>query len=92
MGEPHIEKAPLCGYPLGLKPVAFIDDNQALHDDMIRVGAGVEGKRVRVFGGEEDLDSVIEATEPTAVFLAMPSASSERVSQLVAELERAVSP
>jgi len=74
-------------HSLGLETVAFIDDNKELHGEMIRVGAGVDGKRVRVFGGEADLDRVIESTQPSAVFLAMPSASSERVSQLVAELE-----
>jgi exopolysaccharide biosynthesis polyprenyl glycosylphosphotransferase len=74
-------------HSLGLKPVAFIDDDPDMYGKMVRVGAGIDGERVRVMGSEAELDRIIGATETTAVFLAMPSASSERVSQLVAKLE-----
>ncbi len=74
-------------HSLGLKPVGFIDDSSKCYGRMIRVGAGVGGERLRVLGAESDLDSVLEATEATTVFIAMPSASSERVSELVARLE-----
>lgn len=74
-------------HALGLKPVGFLDDDERRLGQLVRVGAGVEGARIRVLGTEDDLESVFEGTQATAVFIAMPSATSERIAQIVSRLE-----
>ena len=74
-------------HQLGLVPAALLDDDAALHGESIRIGAGTEGARLPVAGGEDDLDRVLAETGADAVFLALPSARPERLQQLVARLE-----
>lgn len=74
-------------HALGMRAVGFLDDRRELLGESVRVGAGVKGERLTVFGGEADVVSVFRATGASAVVLAMPSASSERIGELVARLE-----
>jgi exopolysaccharide biosynthesis polyprenyl glycosylphosphotransferase len=73
---------------LGMRAVGFLDDDPAKRGEMIRASAGVRGEKLEVFGGEEHLSEVLRQTGATAVFLAMPSASSSRNAHLAAVLER----
>ena len=73
---------------LGMRAVGFLDDDPAKHGEMIRAGSGVNGEKLEVFGGEEHLVDVLRQTGASAVFLAMPSASSSRNAHLAAVLER----
>ncbi len=72
---------------LGLVPVAFLDDKPELRGVEVKVGAGTDGERLPVLGGESDLDGAVRSLHPEAVFLAMPSAPSSRIAHLVAQLE-----
>jgi len=74
-------------HPLGLKPVGFLDDDPELRGRMVRIGPGVDGERVPVLGGEDKLERVLRDTGASVVFVAMPSASSGRIAELVARLE-----
>ena len=73
---------------LGMEPVGFLDDAPALRGIEVKVGAGVDGKRILVLGGEDDLQAAMAETGATGVFIAMPSASSDRVTQIALNLER----
>jgi exopolysaccharide biosynthesis polyprenyl glycosylphosphotransferase len=74
-------------HALGLRAVGFLDDRPNVHGDMIRVGPGVQGEKVPVLGGEDEIDEAIQNTGAAAVLLAMPSANSDRIAKLVAKLE-----
>jgi len=73
---------------LSLEPVGFLDDAPELRGIEVKVGAGVDGQRIPVLGGESELQTAIASTGSTAVFIAMPSASSERVTQIALNLDR----
>ena len=75
-------------HSLGLNPVGFLDDASELRGIEVKVGAGVHGKRIPVLGGEDDLQTAMAKTGATGVFIAIPSASSERVTQIALNLER----
>jgi exopolysaccharide biosynthesis polyprenyl glycosylphosphotransferase len=72
---------------LNLRAVGFFDDDVALHRQEIKVGPGTEGARVPVFGGEESIAAVLEMTGAEIVFVAMPSAPSQRITYLISRLE-----
>ncbi len=72
---------------LGLRPVGFLDDNPALHREEIKVGPGLEGIRIPVFGGENSIATTLEMTGVSTVFIAMPSAPSQRITYLISRLE-----
>jgi exopolysaccharide biosynthesis polyprenyl glycosylphosphotransferase len=73
---------------IGLEPVGFLDDAPELRGIEIKIGAGIDGKRIPVLGGEEELRQALVATGAAGVFIAMPSASSDRVTQIAMNLER----
>ena len=72
---------------VGLKPVAFLDDRENLWFSEVRAGPGVNGLRLRVLGGEEELGPALARTRARAVFLAIPEASPDRIAQIIAKLE-----
>jgi exopolysaccharide biosynthesis polyprenyl glycosylphosphotransferase len=72
-----------------LTPCAFLDDRAELRFSEVRVGPGVNGVRLPVLGGEDDLAAALERTHARAVFLAMPSAPPERIAHIIAKLEDA---
>jgi putative colanic acid biosynthesis UDP-glucose lipid carrier transferase len=72
---------------LGLEPVGFLDDDPELRGIRIKIGAGVDGQRIPVLGDESKLQYAMAGTGATAVFIAMPSASSDRVTQIALKLE-----
>lgn len=74
-------------HAVGLKPCAFLDDREELWFSDLRAGAGVNGLRLTVLGGEDALSTALKRTDARAVFLAMPSAPPERIAQIVAKLE-----
>jgi FlaA1/EpsC-like NDP-sugar epimerase len=59
----------------GFRPVAFFDDDPAKH------GNSIHG--VPVIGRAEAIDSIKDLTELTKVVIAMPSASSRRIREIV---------
>ena len=63
----------------GYHPVGFIDDNPR------KVGRTIHG--VTVLGTRDELRSVIEATEPQEVLIAIPSANAAEIRSLVQHLE-----
>lgn len=71
----------------GLAPCGFLDDREELKFSVVRVGPGVNGTRLPVLGGESELASALARTQARAVFLAMPSAPTERIAQIVGRLE-----
>ncbi len=73
---------------LSLNPVGFLDDAPELRGIKVKVGAGVRGKRIPVFGGEDELLAAMATTGASGVFIAMPSASSDRVTQIALNLDR----
>jgi len=74
-------------HAVGLSPRAFLDDRSDLFYTEVRVGPGIHGMRLRVLGGEDELDRALAATGARAVFLAMPRAPAARIAQLVAKLD-----
>lgn len=72
---------------LGLDPVGFLDDDASLRHAQRAVEPGVGGRRLPIFGTENDLDTVLQNHGVQVVFLAIPSASNGRIEQLVAALE-----
>jgi len=72
---------------LELTPQGFIDDQPDLHGVEVRVGPGITGKRIPVLGGEASLRQVVGECGAAAVFLAMPSAPSQRITELIYKLE-----
>ncbi len=79
-------------HPVGLNPCAFLDDRTDLWRSEVRAGPGVNGARLPVLGGEEDLGAALERTGARAVFLAMPSAPPDRIAEIVARLEESGTP
>jgi exopolysaccharide biosynthesis polyprenyl glycosylphosphotransferase len=77
----------LTDHTLGLQPVGFIDDDQHRAGEQIRVGAGIEGRRLPILGTGRQLKETIERVGATAVFLAIPSASADRIPEVVTEVE-----
>lgn len=75
-------------HALGMKVAAYLDDDPGKRGEMVRAGAGVNGEKIEVLGGEAELDAALERTGACAVFLAMPSANSARNAHLAAVLER----
>lgn len=74
-------------HQIGLRPVALLDDAPELHGTEVRVGPGVDGARLQVSGGESVLEHEVRRTNAAAVFIALPSASSERLASLMARLD-----
>lgn len=72
---------------LGYQAAGFLDDDRALHGTQVRIGAGPKGERLPVLGGEAQLERALLETGASVVFLAMPSAPSERIAELAARLE-----
>ena len=72
---------------LGLLPIGFLDDNPALHRQELKVGPGSDGVRIPVFGGEDSIVTTVEMTGVGTVFIAMPSAPSQRITYLISRLE-----
>jgi exopolysaccharide biosynthesis polyprenyl glycosylphosphotransferase len=74
-------------HQLDLVPVGFLDDEHALHGTEMKVRPGLDGKRLPVYGGEESLRQAFAASGSAAVFVAMPSAPSERITHIITLLE-----
>jgi len=74
-------------HTVGLTPGAFLDDREDLWLSDVRAGPGVNGIRLPVLGGEEHLGAALARTGARAVFLAIPSASPDRIAQIIAKLE-----
>jgi exopolysaccharide biosynthesis polyprenyl glycosylphosphotransferase len=72
---------------LGLRPVGFIDDAPERLGRQVKVGRGVGGATIPVLGGQDSLLELVDMTNAAAVFLAIPSASIERIEELVAYVE-----
>jgi exopolysaccharide biosynthesis polyprenyl glycosylphosphotransferase len=72
---------------LGLEPVGFLDDDESLRHEERKIEPGVGGKQLRVLGTGHDMDRVLRNLGVKVVFLAMPSASSRRIGEMVADLE-----
>lgn len=83
----HLAQQLLTDHALGLKPVGFLDDDALKRFEEVRAGAGVNGERLRVLGTEDQLDDALAATGAKAVFLAMPTASTDRIAAIVSRLE-----
>jgi exopolysaccharide biosynthesis polyprenyl glycosylphosphotransferase len=83
----HLAQQLMTDHALGLKPVGFLDDDAMKRFEEVRAGAGVNGERLRVLGTEDHLDDAIAATGARAVFLAMPTASTDRIASIVSRLE-----
>lgn len=73
---------------IGLVPMGFVDDDESLRNTSVKVGGTGPTARLPVFGGEADLDTALGRTGARTVLVAMPSASTRRIEQLVASLER----
>ena len=83
----HLAQQLLTDHALGLKPAAFLDDDPLRRYEEVRAGAGVNGERLRVLGSEEHLEEALAATGARAVFIAMPTASTDRIAAIVSRLE-----
>jgi exopolysaccharide biosynthesis polyprenyl glycosylphosphotransferase len=75
-------------HAIGLEPVGFLDDSPELKLTTVRVGPGLQGVRLPVFGGGDELEEVLLLSGASAVFLATPSAPSAHIAGIVARLER----
>ena len=74
-------------HQLGLNPLGFLDDDPLLRGKEVKVGPGIEGHQLPVLGDEESIEQVVEMTGASAVFLATPSAPSQRITHLITQLE-----
>jgi exopolysaccharide biosynthesis polyprenyl glycosylphosphotransferase len=77
----------LAEHRLEILPVGFLDDDVTLHRQGIKVGPGRDGEHLPVLGAEDSIADAVRLTGAQAVFLATPSAPSERISDLIARLE-----
>ena len=77
----------LTDHSLGLQPVAFLDDDETRTGEYVRVGAGVDGRRLPVLGTSARLEQTVLSTAATAVFLAIPSAPPQRIAEIVTQVE-----
>ena len=77
----------LTDHSLGLQPVGFLDDDEARNGQRVRVGAGIDGRRLPVLGTSARLEQTVLSMGVSAVFLAMPSATPKRIAEIVAQVE-----
>lgn len=68
---------------LGMKPVGFIDDDEAKQETVVEGITGLEGSSLRVYGSFEDLTHIIEELNVDEVLIAMPSASANTIYHII---------
>lgn len=74
-------------HALGLEPVGFLDDRPGSQNSEVKAGPGVQGVHLPILGGEDDLDRALLVSGAAVIFLAMPSAPSDRIARIVRKLE-----
>lgn len=73
---------------LGLEPVGFVDDDPVRRGENLRIGPGVNGRRLPILGGGDVLLWVARHLRAQAVFIALPSLPTDQLMELVRRLER----
>ncbi|MBN2055620.1 sugar transferase [bacterium] len=68
---------------LGMKPVGFIDDAELKRGRIIDAMTGLDGSALEVLGNFEDMQQVIDELDVNEVLIAMPSAPSRRIYQIM---------
>ncbi len=68
---------------LGLRPVGFLDDDVERHGATVGIARGLGDETLRIVGSADHLERTVAETGAKVVFVAMASAPSRRVAELI---------